>query len=74
MLDFIARHAICPQDRNATALMWAVAFWAAARAPVVLLDGESDRQLGQCLNVAACAHAGQIEVVLAVRQRRLESP
>jgi hypothetical protein len=50
MLDFIAGHAICRRDRNAAALIRAVAFWAVGTSAGSAAGGQSDRQLGQRLS------------------------
>ena len=61
-MDFIACQAICRRDRNASALMWAVAFWAAGTNTGSARDGQSGPQLDQYLSFAACTRAGQIAV------------
>ena len=61
MLDFIARHAICRQDRNATALIWAVAFGQLVGAPIVPHHGRRTAT-GSAVVVEICTRAGQITV------------
>jgi hypothetical protein len=61
-VDFIAGNATCRRDRNATALIWAVAFWAAGTSTGSAAGCAVGPPTGSVLVVAASTHAGRIAV------------